>query len=91
MPWGNTVGLMGMGQFLVKTGTISIFEHAYNMQVIKFSMNPIVKSSHRSQELADLPKPVEGLKRVAKPVRMVQLITEDSGDRFINGVMSCTH
>lgn len=80
-----------MGQSLVKTGTISIFEHAYNMQVMKFSVNPIVKSSHRSQELADLPKPVEGLKRAAKPECMVQLITDESGDRFINGVMSCTY
>lgn len=80
-----------MGQFLVKTGTISIFEHAYNMQVMKFSVNPIVKSSHRSQELADLPKLVEGLKRAAKPVCIVQLIIEESGDRFINRVMSCTY
>lgn len=49
-----------MGKFPVKTGTISIFEHAYNMQLMKFKVNPVVKSSHRSQELADLPKPVEG-------------------------------
>ena len=60
MPWGNTAGLMAVGQFPVKTGTISIFEHAYNMQVMKFGVKPVVKSSHRSQELADLPKPVQG-------------------------------
>lgn len=49
-----------MGWLLVEQEPSGIFEHAYNMQVMKFSVNPIVKSSHRSQELADLPKPVEG-------------------------------
>ena len=42
MPWGNTVGLLGMGQFLLKRGTITIFEHAHNMRVMKFSMSPTV-------------------------------------------------
>ena len=33
VPCGNIVGLVGVDQFLVKTGTITTFEHAHNMRV----------------------------------------------------------
>ena len=33
VPCGNVVGLVGVDQFLVKTGTITTFEHAHNMKV----------------------------------------------------------
>ena len=33
VPCGNVVGLVGVDQYLVKTGTISTYEHAYNMRV----------------------------------------------------------
>lgn len=38
VPCGNVVGLVGVDQFLVKTGTISTYENAYNMKVrMKYS------------------------------------------------------
>ena len=33
VPCGNIVGLVGVDQFLVKTGTISTYEHAHNLRV----------------------------------------------------------
>ena len=33
VPCGNVVGLVGVDQFLVKTGTITDYEDAYNMRV----------------------------------------------------------
>ena len=33
VPCGNVVGLVGVDQFLVKTGTITTYEHAHNMKV----------------------------------------------------------
>lgn len=33
VPCGNIVGLVGVDQFLVKTGTISTYEHAHNLKV----------------------------------------------------------
>ena len=33
VPCGNVVGLVGVDQYLVKTGTISTYEHAHNMRV----------------------------------------------------------
>lgn len=33
VPCGNIVGLVGVDQYLVKTGTISTYEHAHNLRV----------------------------------------------------------
>lgn len=33
VPCGNIVGLVGVDQFLVKTGTITTYEHAHNLKV----------------------------------------------------------
>merc|ERR1711973_831772 len=37
VPAGNICGLVGVDQFLVKTGTISTLKEAHNMKVMKFS------------------------------------------------------
>lgn len=39
VPCGNVVGLIGVDQFLVKTGTITTYESAHNMRV-RFSPYP---------------------------------------------------
>ena len=41
VPCGNICGLVGVDQFLVKTGTISTFKDAHNMKVMKFSVSQI--------------------------------------------------
>ena len=33
VPCGNIVGLVGVDQFLVKTGTITTYDHAHNLKV----------------------------------------------------------
>ena len=33
VPCGNTVGLVGIDKCLLKTGTITTYEHAHNMRV----------------------------------------------------------
>ena len=33
VPCGNICGLVGVDQYLVKTGTITTFEHAHNLRV----------------------------------------------------------
>lgn len=39
VPSGNICGLVGVDQFLVKTGTITTFKDAHNMKVMKFSVS----------------------------------------------------
>ena len=33
VPCGNIVGLVGVDNYLVKTGTITTYEHAHNLKV----------------------------------------------------------
>ena len=76
VPCGNICGLVGVDQFLVKTGTITTFENAHNLRVMKFSVSPVVRVAVEAKNPADLPKLVEGLKRLAKSDPMVQVSVE---------------
>jgi len=85
VPAGNICGLVGVDQFLVKTGTISTFKDAHNMRVMKFSVSPVVRVAVEAKNPGDLPKLVEGLKRLSKSDPMVQCIIEESGEHIIAG------
>merc|ERR1712178_678599 len=66
VPAGNIVGLVGVDQYLVKTGTISTYDQAHNMKVMRFSVSPVVQVAVRPKDPSQLPKLVEGLKRLSK-------------------------
>merc|ERR1719494_1120875 len=85
VPAGNICGLVGVDRFLVKTGTISTLKEAHNMKQMKFSVSPVVRVAVEPKNPADLPKLVEGLKRLAKSEPMVQCMIEESGEHIIAG------
>merc|ERR1712002_1261395 len=87
VPAGNTVGLVGVDQYIVKTGTITneSGKDAHNMKQMKFSVSPVVRVAVEPKNPQDLPKLVEGLKRLAKSDPMVQCINESSGEHIIAG------
>jgi len=85
VPAGNICGLVGVDQFLVKTGTITTFKEAHNMKVMKFSVSPVVRVAVEPKNPSDLPKLVEGLKRLSKSDPMVQCLIEESGEHIIAG------
>merc|ERR1711928_181891 len=85
VPCGNICGLVGVDQFLVKTGTITTYKEAHNMRVMKFSVSPVVRIAVEPKNPSDLPKLVEGLKRLAKSDPMVQCIIEESGEHIVAG------
>merc|ERR1719389_1545853 len=66
VPCGNTVGLVGVDQFLTKQGTISDHEAAHNIRVMKFSVSPVVRVAVEVKSASDLPKLVEGLRKLSK-------------------------
>lgn len=43
VPCGNTVGLVGVDQYLMKTGTISTSEVAHTIRNMKYSVSPVVR------------------------------------------------
>lgn len=73
VPCGNICGLVGVDQYLIKTGTISTYKDAHNMRVMKFSVSPVVRVAVECKNPSELPKLVEGLKRLAKSDPMVQV------------------
>jgi elongation factor 2 len=85
IPAGNIVGLVGVDQYLVKGGTITTFKDAHNLRVMKFSVSPVVRIAVEPKNAGDLPKLVEGLKRLAKSDPMVQCIFEESGEHIVAG------
>lgn len=85
VPCGNICGLVGVDQFLVKTGTLTTFENAHNMKQMKFSVSPVVRVAVEPKDPQHLPKLVEGLKRLAKSDPMVLCITEESGEHIVAG------
>lgn len=84
-PAGNIVGLVGIDQFLLKSGTLTSSETAHNMKVMKFSVSPVVQVAVEVKNAADLPKLVEGLKRLSKSDPCVQTLINESGEHIVAG------
>ena len=82
---GNVVGLVGIDQYLVKTGTITTYQDAYNIKMMKFNVSPVVRVAVEPVKPTDLPKLVEGLKRLEKSDPMVKCSHEISGENVIAG------
>ncbi|CAM9129394.1 unnamed protein product [Phaeothamnion confervicola] len=85
VPAGNTCGLVGVDQYLLKSGTITTWEHAHCIKTMKFSVSPVVRVAVEPKNSADLPKLVEGMKRLSKSDPMVLCYTEESGEHIIAG------
>jgi len=85
VPCGNICGLVGVDQYLVKSGTISTYEKAHNLRVMKFSVSPVVRVAVECKNPQDLPKLVEGLKRLAKSDPMVLCEFPEGGDHVVAG------
>lgn len=85
VPAGNILGLVGVDQFLLKSGTLTTSETAHNLKVMKFSVSPVVRRSVEVKNANDLPKLVEGLKRLSKSDPCVLTMTSESGEHIVAG------
>jgi len=85
VPCGNTVALVGVDQYILKSGTITTIEDAHNIADMKYSVSPVVKVAVKPKDGKDLPKLVEGLKKLSKSDPLVVCTTEESGEHVIAG------
>mmetsp|Transcript_10272 Transcript_10272/g.8820 ORF Transcript_10272/g.8820 Transcript_10272/m.8820 type:complete len:837 (+) Transcript_10272:43-2553(+) len=85
VPCGNTVGMVGVDQYLLKTGTLSDHEEAHNIRVMKYSVSPVVRVAVEPKNAQDLPKLVDGLNKLAKSDPLVLVIHEETGQHIIAG------
>jgi len=87
IPAGNVVGLVGVDQYIVKTATIvdSEDKDCWPLVAMKYSVSPVVRVAVSAVNASDLPKLVEGLKRLAKSDPLVEISIEESGEHIIAG------
>jgi elongation factor 2 len=85
VPCGNTVALVGVDQYILKSGTITDIEDAHNITAMKYSVSPVVKVAVKPKDGKDLPKLVEGLKKLSKSDPLVVCTTEENGEHVIAG------
>ena len=87
VPCGNTVALVGLDQFITKTATITNDknEDCHPMKQMKFSVSPVVRVAVEPKNASDLPKLVDGLKRLSKSDPMVVCSIEETGEHIIAG------
>merc|ERR1712166_1349628 len=83
IPAGNTCALVGVDQYLLKSGTIATADDAHCIKTMKFSVSPVVRCAVEPKNSADLPKLVEGMKRLAKSDPMVVCTTGENGEHII--------
>jgi elongation factor 2 len=84
-PCGNTIGLVGIDTYLLKSGTICTEEDAHPIVTMKYSVSPVVRVAVDVKNASDLPKLMEGLKRLAKSDPLVLCMTAPTGEHIVAG------
>merc|ERR1719230_1554168 len=85
IPCGNTCGLVGVDQFILKSATITDLDSAHNIKDMKYSVSPVVRVAVKPKDGRDLPKLVEGLKKMAKSDPLVVVESGENGEHVIAG------
>mmetsp|Transcript_26156 Transcript_26156/g.57794 ORF Transcript_26156/g.57794 Transcript_26156/m.57794 type:complete len:833 (+) Transcript_26156:79-2577(+) len=85
VPAGNTCGLVGLDQFILKSATITTIETAHNIKQMKYSVSPVVRVAVRPKNGKDLPKLVEGLKKLSKSDPLVVCEAGENGEHVVAG------
>jgi elongation factor 2 len=89
VPCGNMVSIVGIDQFLIKTATIGSIdiplEETYPIKPIKCSVLPIVRVSVKPKNPVDLPKFIDGLKKLAKSDPLLICDSDETGEYMVTG------
>jgi elongation factor 2 len=87
VPCGNVCSLVGVDSFIIKTATITGADDkdCCPLHQMKYSVSPVVRVAVDAKNPKELPKLVEGLKRLAKSDPLVLCYTEESGEHIVAG------
>jgi len=87
VPCGNICSLVGVDSFIVKTATLTGEDEkdCCPIHQMKYSVSPVVRVAVEPKNPKELPKLVEGLKRLAKSDPLVLCYTEESGEHIVAG------
>lgn len=85
VPCGNTVALVGIDKHIMKQGTVTDHEDAHSIRIMKYSVSPVVRVAVQPKHASDLPKLVEGLKKLSQSDPLVVCSTESTGEHIVAG------
>ncbi len=77
VPCGNTCALIGVDQCILKQATITDHAKGAIIKSMKYSVSPVVRVAVRPKNPADLPKLVDGLKKMSQADPLVQVIATE--------------
>eukprot|EP01115_Flamella_aegyptia_P013086 TRINITY_DN67_c0_g1_i3.p1 TRINITY_DN67_c0_g1~~TRINITY_DN67_c0_g1_i3.p1 ORF type:complete len:827 (+),score=276.60 TRINITY_DN67_c0_g1_i3:270-2750(+) len=83
VPCGNTAALVGIDTYLSKSCTLVTDLNSHPLVNMKFSVAPVVRVAVSPKNMAELPKLVEGMKRLSKADPLVQCVVENTGEHLI--------
>jgi elongation factor 2 len=78
VPCGNTCALLGVDQCILKQGTITDNSQGCTIKCMKYSVSPVVRVAIKPKNPSDLPKLVEGLKKMSQSDPLVQVISTET-------------
>merc|ERR1719162_1754961 len=78
VPAGNICSVSGIDQFVVKRGTLATTGDIFPLRAPVFRVSPVVRMSVQPADVKDLPKMVDGLRRLSKSCSLVQVSSDDS-------------
>jgi len=84
-PAGNMCGLVGVDQYILKSGSLSDSAEAHPFVTMKFSVSAVVQIAVSTASAKDLPKLVDGLKKLSKSDPLVKTFTTKTGEHVIAG------
>lgn len=82
---GNTVALVGVDKYMVKSGTLTTCPERYPIKTMKFTVSPIVRVAVAPKNMADLPKFKEGIIRLSKSDPCLKVELDEEGCYIIAG------
>lgn len=88
VPAGNWILIEGIDQPIVKTSTItdvSSNEEVYIFRPLKFNTNSVIKIAVEPVNPSELPKMLDGLRKVNKSYPLLNTKVEESGEHIILG------
>ena len=88
VPAGNFVLIEGIDQSIVKTSTIvdvNVKESLYIFRPLKFNTQSIIKIAVEPVNPSELPKMLDGLRKVNKSYPLLSTRVEESGEHVILG------
>jgi len=85
VPCGSTVGIAGIDDCLLKSGTVTDNKNAHCIRPMKYSVSPVVRVAVKPKNPTDLPKLIEGFRRLSKSDPLVQTYSEESGQHIVAG------